>query len=492
MKLVTTRDLNAGDLFLMGSDRLSSLPPELICKILGQLDSTHDLSSIIRASPSIYTGAFTDSRELVLRHVAENAFKSIALSIALTAVRFLKANTSLKESHTNQKREDHKESFVLLVQLLEKAKTEQQRGPTLAENVALCGLLSSFNAFAQHCGRQFLATAKWELAHKSETVVPQNVSLSQVQGPISLSDTELGRLQRGYLRYITLQSLIHPIPPDRNGSLSSQDIQSLLANFTPWEVEEIACIHQYTVHWLRRILDEVEDDFVESVITAKGPSRWRFLPNGEDKRASFSSLEAEFPFVVNSEDELGPDGATWQESDSTEGSSTIMFLKSEKGSQPDLIEHLATLPPKCFRTLVESTNPQRRSIINRNYYRRRASLEEAMQLGISSERRQYLFQAEHQGRQRREKLRFEGDDLRKRNLAWLWAHPMISYPGYDYTCDTDLRAWGYVFWDKDRLEQMRLLEKPRPSRFFPSLPPYYLKPESRPSAQERLRNLGFA
>lgn len=318
------------------------------------------------------------------------------------------------------------------------------------------------------------------------------MSPSQLQGPISLSDTELGRLQRGFLRYITLQSLIHPVIPNRNESLSSQDIATLLANFTPWEIEEIACVHQYTVHWLRRILDEVEDDFVESVTTTEGPSRWRFLPDGENKSASLNSLEAEGAFISNSEDELGPDGATWQESDFVEGSSTIMFLKSEKWSQPDLIEHLATLPSKCFRTLVESNNPQRRSIINRNYYRRRANLKEAMHLGISPEPRYHFFQAEHQGRQRRQKLEFEGDDLHKRNLAWLWAHQMMPYPGYDDTCDMDLRAWGYVFWDKDRLEQMRLLEETRPSGFHSSRPPHYPKPESGPSAQERLRNLGFA
>jgi hypothetical protein len=421
----------------------------------------------------------------------ENAFKSNALSAALTAVRFLKANTSLKETRGDQKREDYKERFVLLAQLFEKAKTEQQ-SPTLAESVALCGLLSSFNAFAQDCCRQFLATAEWEVARNSEAVVPQSVIPSQLQGPISLSDTELGRLQRGFLRYITLQSLIHPIIPDRNESLSSQDIATLLANFTPWEIEEIACVHQYTVHWLRRILDEVEDDFVESVTTTEGPSKWRFLPDGENKSASLDSLEAEGAFISNSEDELGPDGTTWQESDFVEGSSTIMFLKSEKWSQPDLIEHLATLPPKSFRTLVESNNPQRRSIINRNYYRRRANLKEAMHLGISPEPRHHFFQAEHQGRQRRQKLEFEGDDLHKRNLAWLWAHQMMPYPGYDDTRDMDLRAWGYVFWDKDRLEHMRLLEETRPSGFFSSRPPHYPKPESGPSAQERLRNLGFA
>lgn len=344
----------------------------------------------------------------------------------------------------------------------------------------------------QDCCRKFLATAEWELARKSEAIVPQSVSPSRLHGPISPSDTELGRFQRGFLRYVALQSLIHPIPLHRNESLSSQDIAILLANFTPWEIKEIACVHKYTVYWLRRILDEVEDDFVESVTTSEGPARWRFLPDDENERVSLGSLRAEGPFISNSKDELGPNRVTWQESELTEGSSTIVSLKSEKWSQPDLIENLATLPPKCFRTLVESNNPQRRSIINRNHYLNRANLKKAMHLGISPESRHYFFQIEHQGRQRHQQLKFEGDDLHKRNLAWLWAHQMMPCPSYDDTCDIDLRAWGYVFWDKDGLENMRLLEETRPSRPSSNRPPHYPKPGSRPSAQERLRNLRFA
>ncbi len=422
----------------------------------------------------------------------QNAFKPVTLADALTAVRFLRANAPLKAIRGDHKRRDYRERLVLLAQLFEEAKAEQQPGPTLAESVTLCGLSRSFDTFAQDCCRQFLATAEWEVARKSETGRTRRVSPSDLQRHISLSHTELGRLQRGFLRYVTLQSLIHPLITGVNESLSSQDIATLFTNFTPWEIEEIACVHQYTVDWLRKILDDVEDDFVESVTTKEGPLRWRFLPNGENKRASLSSLEVEGPFISNSEDELGPDGVSWQESDDVRGSSTIMFLKSEKNMMPKLIEHLATLPFKCFRTLVGSNNPQRRSIINRNYHWKWESLEKAMCCGISPEPRYLFFQAEHQGRQRSQKLEFEGDDLHKRNLAWLWAHQMMPYPGYYDRCDMDLRAWGYVFWDKDRLERMRLLEETRPSRYPLSRPPYYPEPVSRPSAQERLRSLGFA
>lgn len=476
----------------MGSDRLSSLPAELVCGILDFLDSPKDLFSVLRASLYIY-GAFKTSREQVLRQVSRNGFKSSALSAAITAVRFLRADYSEPRTPQDRDRAVHKNKrrFSFLITLLERAKAGRQRGPTLDESVGLCSLLSSFEAFAQDCTSQFLATAEWELARKSDPGLPQNVSPGLLQGPISLSQTELGRLQRAFVRYITFQSLIHAMPhdPGYEERLSLLHIASLFVYFTPWEVEEIACVHQYIVRWLRRILDEVEDDFVETVATAEGPSRLRFHAKNT---VDLDDSDSEEPSVCNDECELGPDGVTWQLFDSTNVAfpSTVMFLKSQKQLQPALIENLATLPPKWFRTLVESSNPQRRNMINHNFETRNDNIGKALCIRTSPLGRPH-FQAEYQGWKSGQQLEFEGDDLQKRNFAWLWVRQMKPYPGYNHKCDTDLRAWGYVFWDKDRLEQMRLLEGIWSARYSHALPAGYQE-KSRPSAQERLKDLGLA
>jgi hypothetical protein len=476
----------------MGSDRFSSLPAELVCGILDFLDSPKDLFSVLRASLYIH-GAFTTSREHVLRQVARNGFKSTALSAAITAVRFPRADNSEPMTPQDQDHAIHrnKKRFSFLVELLERAKAGRQRGPTLDESVGLCSLLSSFEAFARDCSSQFLATAEWELARKSDPGVPQNVSPGLLQGPISLSQTELGRLQRAFVRYTTFQSVIHAMPHDTRseGRLSPQVIASLFVYFTPWEVEEIACVHQYIVRWLRRILDEVEDDFVESVAAAEGPSRLRFL---NKTTADLDDSDLEDPFVCNDECELGPDRVTWQLFDSTDVAfpSTVMFLKSQKQLQPALIENLATLPPEWFRTLVESSNPQRRNMINHNFQTKNDKIGEALCIRTPPLGCRH-FQAEYQGWKSGQQLEFEGDDLQKRNFAWLWVHQMKPYPGYNDNCDTDLRAWGYVFWDKDRLDQMRLLEGTWSARYSHA-PPAGYQEKSRPSAQERLRDLGLA
>lgn len=101
------------------------------------------------------------------------------------------------------------------------------------------------------------------------------------------------------------------------------------------------------------------------------------------------------------------------------------------------------------------------------------------------------FQAEYQDWKSGQQLEFEGGDLQKCNFAWLCLHQMKPYPGYNDKCDRDLRTWGYVFWDKDRLDQMRLLEETWSARYSHA-PPAGYQEKSRPSAQERLRDLGLA
>ena len=469
----------------MKSDLLSSLPPELICAILIRLSTPQDLYSVIRASPLIYIGAFTASREFILRNVAQNAFEPTTLSEALMVVRFLKSDNP----SNNEGRDYYQRRLNFLLHLIREAKAEPPPGPMLAEGIALCGLFRSFEIFAQDCSKQFLDTAEWEIARKSKAEVIQEVSPHDLQKRSPPSDIELARLQRGFLRYTAFQNLMHTseMLSHECNCVSSEHVVALFAEFTPWEIEEIACVHQYTVDWLKKILDEVEDDFIKSVAATEQPSSSKFLPSGEDKSVDHHSMEAQLPFVSNNEDELGPEGVSWQPSEFTEGSSTIMFLDSEKQSQPKLIEHLATLGFKFLRILIKADNPQRRSIINRNYHYKYANLGYALRQ--CPWRTTGFFYEEWKGWQRSQKLEFEGDEHEKRNLGWLWAHQMTPYPGYYDTCNMNLRAWGYVFWDSDRLENLGIFKEPRPSQDCPSYPPHYSEPEIGPSVQRRLRDM---
>lgn len=441
----------------MGSDPFSCLPVELVCGILNFLNSPKDLFSVLRASPYTH-GAFTTSREYVLLQLARSGFGRTVLSAAITAVRFPRAEYS--EPMTSRDR-DHavhrnEKRFSFLIQLLERAKTGRQRGPTLDETVAVCSLLSSFEAFIENFCRQLLATAEWELARKSNSRVPRDSRPDLLQAAFSIHPKELGRLQRAFIRYTSFQSLIRTMPHDTGSddTSSSRLVASLFGFFHLWEVEEIACIHQYIVRWLRRILDELEDDFVESIVTAEEPLRMRFY---HKNAVGLEDAESDDPFMYNEDD-----GVTGQLSD-VAVSSTVMFSDSQKPLQDDLINNLATLPPKWFRTLVKSSNRQRRDMIMDNFKTRPDTIGEAIAMTRSPLHRQHI-QTEHRGRNSGQPVEFKRDSLRTRNFAWLWAHQKNPYARYQDTDDTALRAWGYVFWNKDRLDQMGLLEGTRSAR----------------------------
>ena len=108
-----------------------------------------------------------------------------------------------------------------------------------------------------------------------------------------------------------------------------------------------------------------------------------------------------------------------------------------------------------------------------------------------------IFLTERAGRKCRQHLDFEGDACEKRNHAWLWAHQFCPQNLYSLECNLDLRAWGYVFWDSNRLEKLGVMKEPRSVLDCSRFPEHYDDPlgdrlYTEPSAQERLRGMGLA
>ena len=56
-----------------------------------------------------------------------------------------------------------------------------------------------------------------------------------------------------------------------------------------------------------------------------------------------------------------------------------------------------------------------------------------------------IFKTEYDDWQSRKELKLDGDSLRKRNQAWLWAHVQRAESSFYWACDTGLRDWGNVF-----------------------------------------------
>lgn len=89
---------------------------------------------------------------------------------------------------------------------------------------------------------------------------------------------------------------------------------------------------------------------------------------------------------------------------------------------------------------------------------------------------------------------FEQDSISGPNKAWIWAKQNNPCLEYNYRpCKRDLRAPGYVFWDRDRLEKkMRFMDEACPAMGGVSAEDlWWYRQSEEPSAEQRLRNMGY-
>ena len=451
----------------MPHDLFTTLSPELICMILCYLDRPQDLYSVIRASSHMYVGGFVGAKEIILQRIIKNHFGPMVLPDAIVAARFLPENLGPINA-----RHDRQQRLGLLVRTIRETRATQVPKVTMSESRGLCRLCPLLDYFIKDCSAKFFATARREADFFGSSSNDKTKNPDKPTNPLPLSTLELARLQRGFVRYLSLQSLIHtPGPPyhSRNQDVSAEHIAACFDEFTPWEVEEIACVHQYIISRIRAVIEDVEDYFVYTVSSTEQPSTSKYLPIGDDKTADLDSYGAEAAF---SDEDI------------------CMFMEGEKRNQNYLIAHLATFDFRFLRALLEADNRSRMRLVHEHYHCRFSNLEDALKRRPVP--KSDIFKKESEGCQNSQKLEFEGDKYEERNLAWLWSNQYEPQDVYYQNCNADLREWGYVFWDKDRLDRLDILKRKRPIFYAHSYPPHYPKPVVRPSVQKRLRDLCLA
>jgi hypothetical protein len=417
----------------------SKLSTELLCIILAQLDSLQDLYSAVCASTSTYK-AFQGARHATLSSVIRNIIWPNVIPDALFALRACAPDPQATE--------------VLPMSLVE---AEQ-----------LCHLWHSHEYFVKRLVAYFMTNLNAQL--KAEQPSGANVTkLYFPQDP--LAPREVARVRRALLRYSAFQSIIsNPLFEDREEAASRQ-VASLFAIYAPWEIEEVACVYQYISNRLEDVIQNVEDHFVSRVQLTEQKSSSTYLPCGPKGSLGLQSMQAEAPFFEHD---------NW------------IFTKDEKRYQRQILTHLGSLGLPFLRSLFEAGPDSQKDIITENHDYL------IWDLGAALAQRPHqtgIFKTEDDDWLSGKVLGFEGDRLEKRNLAWLWAHQNRPEASFFWRCNTDLREWGYIFWDSDRLQRCGILNEARPSFDKHELPPRYNERESifdRPSAQERLRELGLA
>lgn len=110
--------------------------------------------------------------------------------------------------------------------------------------------------------------------HWSEEASLQNAQVKLTDWTIdswrpSLSKTEISRLQRAFYRYNTCRSLMRAMAPFQgDGENFYGQLARFLSRFSPWEAEEIGCVHDYMSRRLDQVTEHLEEEFIQSVLDA--------------------------------------------------------------------------------------------------------------------------------------------------------------------------------------------------------------------------------
>lgn len=418
----------------------SKLSTELVCIILSQLDSVQDLYSIIRASTGIYA-AFHGSKQIILSAVVRNVVGPEILPDALFATRV-------------------RQYPLLHAYGLRAALGVHETAMSLAEAEQISRLWPSCDYFVKKCSTHFLSEAERQAKSQDNKSRAINDNSGTQEASLPLSSLELRRIERAVWRYATFQSIYND-PSYADESKVFRRAISLFTDYASWEIEEMACVHQYITGRLGDVFREVDDHFVNSVRSKQKTSNLRYLPWGDEGSLGLESQEAE--------------AASFRSDD-------WIFINIEKRI------YLASLGLPFLRSLLEADLDSQKHTITENYNDRPLSLDRALRLRPQAKTGVFETEGWENGQVRA----FEGDDLHRWNHAWHWAHQNQHEIIYFSKRNAPLREWGYVFWDDSRLQRWGILDDPWPVIHANQLPEHCQKrpgPSNRPSTQQRLRDL---
>lgn len=249
---------------------LHKQPPELLRLIMCEVDSPLDLYRLISASAPCLA-VFSLSPELILASALK---KAIPCDLLRYATAILNAPTEVPASKSLRREK-------LLPFLTQSFKGTPFDFPsTKPEMVALCRLhtrlvhLSDgfFNSTMHKLDVLGQGVAQPLQSSVETTKVVQSELDPTSRTTVRASESERMRIQKALLRF-ELYCKVFPVDEglgDYSVYGADEQFDLFLSHLTPWEAEEMACIHQYFSSLLAVAVDEVEEQVVEAVLAAPG------------------------------------------------------------------------------------------------------------------------------------------------------------------------------------------------------------------------------
>lgn len=261
---------------------------------------------------------------------------------------------------------------------------------------------------------------EWFIADFTHQTLPNLTRLSEWTGStqdvnaiqLDPSSIERQRIAQAFFRLEIFRHLFEP-----TGMWNIDKLQpgvQFLEGYLLHEVEEIACVKDYLVRRLWLIFDQIEDDLVEGGLSAS--VRMAAQAAQEDP---------------SSENWFGPTG---------------------KASHTAYMENIIYRGLPFLKEIFTANRSRQAELV--------LSIDTPVD-GYISDVLQAFRKHEPVGFHPYNALRFSSfhDDASKASIGWLWI--VDRSPGYTpgRVPGKGLRGWGYVFWDKERIEASGVLSE---------------------------------
>jgi len=409
---------------------LEVLPAELQRQILLQAETLDDLRCLIRASPRFHQ-VFLQNKDRILSATARRQFHPAALPDALAFAKLSQLGFPLS-----------RESAIGYCQKSSNELSDcQQNVTTRAETVALCKLAQNVGFFIEDFARNSLPILKG-LGQSLDLEILPEYPLEKPAVGSQLSPSEIGRLQRAFCRFEIYRCLFAkcssklehdlypecPFSPPIDPLDPSEQASLYIERLPDFQIVEIICVRDYLFRRLRGICSQLEAEAVETL----SPQTFMFDPKRD--------VECD----------------EWY-------SGVHFFCDSFKPHQDAHFEHLISLGLPYIRLLFETTGDQRRILFLRDYpvsdihHRERKFITSAIAcLGKNPAKGDMPYLAETDPPFVYRINRTVELDIPD---AWQWAHRRGPPHSLKDSGMKGLRDWGYVFWDRKRLQESGILDK---------------------------------
>lgn len=463
---------------------LDRLSPELLLLVQKSLDSLADLHALIAASPSSLR-TFETYRNHVLSTVLKHAISFAALPSALAILQL----KDLDLRGPQYRQQVVPRPITTLLDTCFSGTSDP-----FPEDESSFTRLRHLYVRAMKFADDYATRALQVLSEGDDVVDKVNV---RDRAALRLSPTERGRLLRAFFRFDLYCRIFKP----QNAYDAAAQRDVFLLKLRPFEVEELTCVHHYFSTVVGKLVDQLEDQFVEEVLAAAKarvnlsafksldsrsrrlsasslPGAGAIFGRQEPKHGSTASGYRDDDYIINQKRESPPlspayaksprsietnraggDNMPWVRVEDLELCGLDLFSSIEKNYSPRYISFMVSLGTDFMHTLINADSHERRTIILNNSPGLRPFLLEAIDSIPLPDRSSH-----NAGLQQPKMLRLDGyddsddgsghdDEPCQPNYGWAHLRSpsrMDDYIG-DELSQAPLRARAWVFWDKKRI-----------------------------------------